>query len=233
MLIAGLRERRPSASEAAREAKNEKQISVYWPGYVVLLLCFSLPSLPGWAVKNWLPTLLQDRFALAQAPSGLLATMTNAGAAFAGVLIGGRLADIWSRRSLRGRTWTSGLGLALLAPALLVIGLAPGLPWALAGTVVFGLGFGMFDANNMPILCQLASPRFRATGYGIMNFAGIASGAYLTPLLGRLKDSGVPLATGFAYCAAPGLLAAALMLVLRPKSRDWGGDQGEAGARGH
>ncbi len=228
VLIAALREHRPQPSDAKSAGERTGRISIDWPGYVILLLCFTLPSLPGWAVKNWLPTLLQDRFGLAQAPSGLLATMTNAGAAFAGVLIGGRIADGWSRRHLRGRTWTSGLGLVLLTPALLGIGLAPGLGWALASTVAFGLGFGIFDANNMPILCQVASPRFRATGYGIMNFVGIASGAYLTPYLGKLKDSGVPLATGFAYCAAPALAAAVLMLLLRPKSRDLSSTSGPA-----
>ena len=52
--------------------------------------------------------------------------------------------------------------------------MAPGFPLAIGCTVVYGLGFGMFDANNMPILCQVAPPRFRATGYGVMNFVGIA-----------------------------------------------------------
>ncbi len=192
---------------------------VYWLGYVILLLCFSLPSLPGWAVKNWLPTLLQDRFAMAQAPSGLWATITNAGAAFCGVLIGGRLADRWSQRTIRGRTLVSGIGLLLTVPALAGLGLAPVFPLAICCTVLYGLGFGMFDANNMPILCQVAPPRMRATGYGVMNFVGIASGAYLTPVLGKLKDSGVPLATGFAFCAVPALLATILMFLLHPKAK--------------
>lgn len=197
-------------------------VRVDWPRFIILVLCFSLPSLPGWAVKNWLPTLLQDRFAMAQAPSGLWATITHAGAGFCGVVLGGWLADRWSQRTVCGRTYLSALGLALLAPAIIVIGLAPGFSLAIAGSMLFGLGFGMFDANNMPILCQVAPARFRATGYGLMNFVGIASGAYLTPLLGKLKDSGVPLATGFAYCALPALLAAILMCLLRPTNRDCG-----------
>jgi len=196
--------------------------SVNWRGFVILLLCFSLPSLSGWAVKNWLPTLLQDRFGMAQAPSGLWATITHAGAGFCGVIIGGWLADRWSRRTVRGRTYLSALGLALLVPTIVLVGLAPGFPLTILATALFGLGFGMFDANNMPILCQVAPARLRATGYGLMNFFGIASGAYLTPLLGKLKDSGVPLATGFAYCAIPALLAAVLMFLLRPTNRDRG-----------
>jgi len=195
---------------------------VNWRGFVILLLCFSLPSLSGWAVKNWLPTLLQDRFHMAQAPSGLWATITHAGAGFCGVIIGGWLADRWSRRTVRGRTYVSTLGLAMLVPTIVLVGLAPGFSLTIVATALFGLGFGMFDANNMPILCQVAPGRLRATGYGVMNFCGIASGAYLTPLLGKLKDSGVPLAISFGYCAIPALLAAVLMFFLRPTNRDRG-----------
>ena len=221
VLVVFLREKRAGTADPAHAPPGALGPgSVHWLGFVLLLLCFALPSMPGWAVKNWLPTLLQDRFALAQAPSGLWATMTNAGAAFCGVLIGGRLADRWTQRCVGGRTYVSGLGLLLTVPALLGMGLAPSFPLAIGCTGLYGLGFGMFDANNMPILCQVAPPRLRATGYGVMNFFGIASGAYLTPLLGKLKDNGVPLATGLACCALPALLAAVLMFVLRPRTRN-------------
>lgn len=132
---------------------------------------------------------------------------------------------------MRGRTWVSALGLLLTVPALLGMGLAPGFALVIVCTAIYGLGFGLFDANNMPILCQFAPARFRATGYGLMNFVGISAGAYLTPLLGQLKDRGVPLAQGFALCAIPALLAAALMFSLRPTTRglgeagDFGSDQ--------
>jgi hypothetical protein len=55
-----------------------------------------------------------------------------------------------------------------------------------------------------------------------MNFVGISAGAYLTPLLGKLKDAGVPLSQGFALCALPALLAAAFMFSLRPSVLDRG-----------
>ena len=213
---------RGNPEETASTSATGAATGVDWRGFVILILCFSLPSLSGWAVKNWLPTLLQDRFGMTQAPSGLWATITHAGAAFCGVIVGGWLADRWAQRTVRGRTYLSALGLALLVPGILVIGLAPGFALAISGSLLFGFGFGMFDANNMPILCQVAPPRFRATGYGLLNFFGVASGACLTPLLGQLKDSGVPLAVGFAYCAVPALLAAGLMLLLRPKDRDRG-----------
>ena len=195
---------------------------VHWLGFILLLLCFCLPSLPGWAIKNWLPTMLQDRFLLDQKSSGLYATLTTASSGILGVLLGGKVSDMLAKRHVRGRTWTSAAGLLLTVPALAGIGFAPTLPLVVVCAAFYGLGFGMFDANNMPILCQLAPSRFRATGYGLMNFFGIAAGAFLTPLLGRLKDHGVPLATGFAFCAIPAVLAVVLMLLLRPASRDYG-----------
>jgi MFS family permease len=195
---------------------------VHWLGFILLLLCFCLPSLPGWAIKNWLPTMLQDRFLLDQKSSGLYATLTTASSGFLGVLIGGKVSDMLAKHHVRGRTWTSAAGLLLTVPALAGIGFAPTLPLVVVCAAFYGLGFGMFDANNMPILCQLVPSRFRATGYGLMNFFGIAAGAFLTPLLGRLKDHGVPLATGFAFCAIPAMLAVVLMLSLRPANRDYG-----------
>ena len=195
---------------------------VLWLGFAMLVICFALPSLPGWAVKNWLPTLLQDRFFLDQKTSGLWATITNASAGFCGVLIGGRLSDYWFARDVHGRTWVAAIGLLGTGLAIAGVGLAPGFWIVIACTVLYGLGFGMFDANCMPILCQVAPPRFRATGYGLMNFCGTSAGALVTPLLGKLKDSGTPLALGFAYCAIPAVAAAVVMILMRPRERDRG-----------
>jgi hypothetical protein len=75
-------------------------------------------------------------------------------------------------------------------PALLLRGYGSGLGAIVAGGVLFGVGFGMFDVNNMPILCQFVSPRYRATGYGLLNLAGISAGAFITDFLGKSADHG-------------------------------------------
>jgi MFS family permease len=224
VLAVFLREKRERGPvTASPELRSDHSgLPVLWLGYAMLVICFALPSLPGWAVKNWLPTLLQDRFLLDQKSSGLWATVTNASAGFCGVLIGGRLSDSLFTRNVHGRTWVSALGLLLTALAISGVGLAPGFEIVIVCTMLYGLGFGMFDANSMPILCQVAPPRFRATGYGLMNLCGTTAGALVTPLLGKLKDSGTPLALGFAYCAVPALVAAVVMILLRPQERDRG-----------
>ena len=84
--------------------------------------------------------------------------------------------------------------------------------------VLFGIGFGMFDANNMPILCQFVGPNQRATAYGVMNMVGVFAGAMITSVLGAWSDDG-NLGMGFALLAAVVAVAIAVQLYsLRPKT---------------
>jgi MFS transporter, ACS family, D-galactonate transporter len=99
--------------------------------------------------------------------------------------------DRQMQHTLRGSfIYTGAVGLALTIPAVLLLGSGHSLLTILGGASCFGLGFGMFDVNCMPILCQFASPRYRATGYGLMNLAGISAGAGITTILGKSADSG-------------------------------------------
>lgn len=198
-----------------------------WKGLVILfsniafwviLFNFSAPSFPGWAVKNWLPTLFSDALQMDMAQAGPLATIATAFSSLVGVLIGGYLSDLWVQRNLRGRIYSGIIGMALTIPALFLLGYGSSFGMILLGGVFFGLGFGMFDVNNMPILCQFVSPRYRATGYGLMNLAGISAGAVITAFLGKSADSG-NMRHDFALLAFAVVAAIVLnLIVLRPKT---------------
>lgn len=184
----------------------------------VILFYFAAPSFPGWATKNWLPTLFSESLGMDMSTAGPLATITIAASSFVGVIFGGILADRWSMKNIRGRIFTGAIGLSLMIPSLLLLGLGHGLFGVVGGGVLFGIGFGMFDANNMPILCQFVSSRYRAAGYGLMNLTGVFAGAFVTELLGKSSDSG-NLGRDMAMLAIPVAIAVALqLLTLKPTS---------------
>lgn len=184
----------------------------------VILFYFAAPSLPGWATKNWLPTLFAENLNLPMAEAGPISTITIAVSSFIGVIVGGSLSDRWVQKNLRGRVYTGAIGLGLTIPSLLLLGFGHHIVAVIGAGLLFGIGYGIFDANNMPILCQFVSARQRATAYGIMNMTGVFAGALITDLLGQWTDGG-NLGMGFAMLAI--VVAAALcaqLYFLRPKT---------------
>jgi MFS family permease len=204
---------RPSPGGALRELATN-------PSFLLLVLYFTLPALAGWVVRDWMPAILKAEFNIGQGLAGVSATLYWQTAAVAGALGGGWLADRWMRRTARGRIYVSAIGMSLIVPAMFGVGYAPetGLLWvAVAFLVLFGVGWGFFDANNMPILSQIARPELRATGYGIMNFVSISCGGFADWGFGVLRDRQVPLFGIFGVFAGAAILSVVLVLLIRPR----------------
>ena len=183
----------------------------------VILLYFAAPSLPGWATKNWLPTLFAENLDMPMSQAGPLSTITIAVSSFLGVILGGILSDKWVQKNIRGRVYTGAIGLGCTIPALLLLGFGDNIVAIVGAGLFFGVGYGMFDANNMPILCQFVSVKQRATAYGMMNMVGVFAGAFITSLLGQWSDGG-NLGMGFAMLAVVVLIAlCAQLYFLKPK----------------
>ena len=183
-----------------------------------ILLYFAAPSLPGWATKNWLPTLFAENLDIPMSQAGPMSTITIALSSFIGVILGGTLSDKWVQKNIRGRVYTGAIGLGLTIPSLLLLGFGHSFVAVVGAGLLFGIGYGIFDANNMPILCQFVSSKYRATAYGIMNMTGVFAGAFITDLLGKWTDGG-NLGLGFAMLAIIVFIALAVQLYfLRPKT---------------
>lgn len=238
VLMFFLREKRSTLNQQSSLEKKQLALSSIGKGFVVLfsnisfwilLFYFAIPSLPGWGIKNWLPTLFSKSLDIEMAQAGPLSTITIAVSSFLGVIVGGILSDNWVQKNIRGRVYTSAIGLGLTIPALFFIGFGHSLFFVIGAAFCFGFGYGMFDANNMPILCQIVSSKYRATAYGLMNMAGVFGGAFITDLLGKSTDAG-NLGQSFAMLSGVVLIALLLQVIfLRPKSVD-GDHQVTAGA---
>lgn len=186
----------------------------------VILFFFASTSLPGWATKNWLPILFADSLNTPMSQAGPISTITIALSSFLGILAGGPLSDKWVKRNVKGRVYTSAIGLAMMIPALILLGLGKGMFAAVAAGLFFGIGYGMFDTNNMPILCQFVPSKLRATAYGIMNMTGVMMGAVCTQILGKWAEGGN---LGLAFAVLGCIIAVALVAqitILNPTTDD-------------
>ena len=229
VLAVFLKDKKRVAPEETKVSTPKKPQANVWlslkslfmnPAFWVILLYFAIPSLPGWATKNWLPTLFAENLGLPMSQAGPMATITIAFSSFVGVVFGGILSDRWVRKNIKGRIYTGAIGLSLTIPSLLLLGFGHSIFEVVSAGVLFGIGFGMFDANNMPILCQFVSVRQRATAYGVMNMVGVFAGAMITSVLGSWSDEG-NLGMGFALLAAVVAVAVVIQLYsLRPQTDD-------------
>jgi MFS transporter, Spinster family, sphingosine-1-phosphate transporter len=214
--------RDPPRSEIASKARSVSIVGSLRElagnsSYRLLLVYFTLPALAGWVVRDWMPDILKERFDLKQGNAGVFAVLPVQVASLVGVGLGGWAADAWMRRSSRGRIFTSALGTALFLPALFGVGLSERLGLAVAFLAVYGIGWGFFDGNNMPILAQIVPSRLRATGYGFMNLASISCGGFADWGFGALRDRHVSLAAIFGVFAGISLVSVLIVLCIRPR----------------
>lgn len=60
----------------------------------VIVLYFAVPSLPGWAIKNWAPTLIAENLKIDMSVAGPLTTISISISSLLGVIVGGILSEI-------------------------------------------------------------------------------------------------------------------------------------------
>lgn len=198
---------RPSVAASLREVLSIR-------AFPTLTLVFGLTSLANWLVYTWMPIYLYERFHMSLLSAGFSATFYIQAGSIGGVVLGGMLADRWGSRWARGRLFTQAAGLALGAPFLCIVGItaSPGLLFV--ALTVFGVGRGVYDCNCMPVLCQVARPGLRATGYGFFNFVGTFAGGAIAAAAGAMKSS---LGLGGIMVVVGVLLFAGAFLLFRLK----------------
>ena len=183
--------------------------------FTLALIYWGLLGMGGWAVVGWMPTYMNENFNLAQGVAGLTATGYLQTALLVGVIVGGAWADRWFRTNPFGRFYVPFIGLCCAAPGIFLAGNTNLLPLAIVGLVVYGFARAFADCNMMPILCQVTDPRYRATGYGVLNLCGTVVGGFTIYAGGALRDAKIDVSLIFGFASVSMVGCAALLLLIK------------------
>jgi len=200
---------KPSMADALRSLFTNRS-------YLLMLVYWGLLGLTGWAVAGWMPTYFQERFHLTQGVAGLTATSYLQAATLLGLIIGGTWADRWAGTNSRARILVPAIGLCISAPGLLLLSQTNVLNIAIIGLMIHGLTRSFTDANMMPALCLVSDPRYRATGYGVLNLFSCLIGGSAPYIGGKLRDAQIGLNQLFVFAALNMLVCAAVMFCVKP-----------------
>lgn len=64
----------------------------------IIILYFAVPSFPGWAIKNWAPTLIANKLHIDMSLAGPLTTISISMSSLVGVIVGGYFSDTWVQK---------------------------------------------------------------------------------------------------------------------------------------
>jgi len=187
------------------------------PSFWLILFCWGIIGIAGWAVVGWMPTYLNERFELSQTKAGIMATSYPQLAGLLGLLIGGAWADLWSRTHSRARNHVAVIGLVCAAAGIFVCAQAGVLAVCVGGLLFYGFTRVFLDANMMPILCTACDARCRATAFGLMNLLSTLLGGLSIYAGGVLRDAKVEVTTMFFLGAAILILCAITIYLVRPR----------------
>jgi len=170
-----------------------------------------------WLVTGWLPTFYKEHFNLSQTVSGFYATAYLYPASIAGLLVSGFIADRWSKTNSRARILVPAIALCVGAPCILAASFVPIIAVVIVLFMIYAFNKAFTDSNMMPMLCLVVDPRYRATGYGVLNFFGTIIGGVGLYMGGVLRDAHIDLSIMFRIAAVAMIICGALLFSIRPK----------------
>jgi MFS family permease len=186
------------------------------PTLLCLLGAFMCANFVAVVLLSWMPKFLYDRFHMGLAMAGLTATIFVQLASMVGAPAGGWLADLWRRRSSRGRIAVQAVGLLGGAPFVVVCGLTSSVATLIVALTLWGFFKGLYDANIFASVFDVVPPEARGRAAGFMNMIGwLAAGGSAPIAIGLIAERaslGAAMAlASLVYVAAGGLLIAGMI----------------------
>ena len=146
------------------------------PTAVLLITAFFGANMVGFVFLTWMPTFLTEKWGLNLALAGLGATVFIQVFSMVGAVLGGVVADRWSRSRAEARILVQSIAVFLGVPFVFLCGYTRD-PWHLVIAMsLFGLSKGVYDSNLTAAFYDVIAPARRSTATGLMNLVGFIGG---------------------------------------------------------
>lgn len=185
--------------------------------FLMVVAAYGLLGIAGWGIVGWLPTYLQEHFKLTQGNAGLNATLYLNIASFTGAIVGGALADQWGKKNPRARILLPAIGLCIAAVGVFFLATTSSMTVIITGIMTYGFFRVFTDTNMMPIMAMITDPRYRATGFGILNMVACVIGGLSIYAGGALRDAHIDLSKLFLTMVGVILVCATIFFLIKPK----------------
>jgi MFS family permease len=180
------------------------------PTLLCLMGAFMCANFVAVVLLSWMPKFLYDKFHMGLAMAGLTATIFVQLASMAGAPVGGWLADMWRKRTPRGRLLVQMIGVLGGAPFVALCGLTPSVGMLILALTVWGFFKGLYDANIFASVFDVVRPEARGTAAGFMNAVGWLAGGGSAPIvigiIAQRESLGLAIALASTVYIAAGLL---------------------------
>lgn len=167
---------------------------------------------------TWMPKYIKETFDLSTASAGFHSMFWTNITAFAGVMIGGIIADriVIKGKSGANRIWLQVIGILLAAPCLVLMGMSQNLIIVCMALAGFGFFRGLFECATYPVLYDVISSKYYSLSSAIMILFGFSIGALAPWVLGIIGDT-IGLSKGFIILAAVWSAASIALVLARLK----------------
>jgi MFS family permease len=136
----------------------------------------------------WAPEFLREKYSLSLTAAGTYSMFFYNLAAFIGILIGGRLSDVFVPSHPRFRLAMQIVSMFLGSPAIFLMGIADGFTVTCGAMAACGLFRGFYEANLHASLFDVIEPRCRASAVATMAMVGILFGSISPWMMGHCRS---------------------------------------------
>ena len=194
------------------------------PSFLLLAVAYLLASNVWQQLNFFLPLHVYEHYQTNLAEAGRLSTLAPQIGTVIGLIVGGWLADRWTRRWIGGRFGVQILGLVIAAPAVLVIALVDSQLMIQLALVFCGIGIWLYIPNLWATTFEVVNPAARSTAIGLLNVIAGLLGSWPYLVVGWLRDEGVIRDLRHVFLVFVGVLCVAIgtlwYLVGRTLARD-------------